>query len=136
MFHGPRHGKAGDGLTWTWLNKLVDLCQRNTINLGIGSGLIMVRTNAGTSLSVAPGTLGAQLAITDGTITARSSVTPGTGTVFYVDYDGTSLNTDTTETVNVLNFSSTTGGIDSSVYVWITQDSSGNWWITSVDCGN
>ncbi len=129
----PKALKPGDELTTKWLNWLLIWVKRNTIELGVNSGLSMVQTENATVLRLASQKSGAQLAITDGTITARSGTTPGEGTVFRVSYDGTDLVTDA-ETLDVLNFSSTTAGIPTGIYCWIEQDPQSNWWITSVDC--
>ena len=78
----------------------------------------------------------ASLAITNGTVTARVTTTPGSGAFNFVNLNGTTLTTDTSGTTACFNFSSTTGGIATGTYVWVEQDPAGNWWITSVDCGN
>jgi hypothetical protein len=133
----PRPLRPGSELTTGWLNWLLACVKRNSINVGVNSGLAMVQTENGTILRVAKDSGGQQLAITDGTITARVGTTPGTGNVFTVSYDGTNLITDPNFTdLAVFNFSSTTGGIPTTTYVWITQDPQQNWWVTSVDCGN
>ncbi len=131
----PTKLKPGDELTSGWLNWLLSWVTRNTIEIGVNSGLSMVQTDHGTALRTTGQPTGAQLAITDGDVSERSGTTPGTGTVFRVAYDGTVLVTDTVD-LDVFNFSSTTGGIPDSTYCWIEQDPQGNWWITSVDCGN
>jgi hypothetical protein len=71
------------------------------------------------------------LAITTSSITARSGTTPGSGTVSPVDYDETSLSTDS-DSVDVLNFSSGTA-ISSGKYCVVAALSGGNW-IISVEC--
>ena len=131
----PPKLRPGDELTTKWLNWILAWVKRNTIELGVDSGLAMAQTENATILRLASRQSGQQLAITDGTITARTGTTPGTGTVFLVNYDSTDLITGTVD-VDVFNFSSTTGGIPDSIYCWIEQDPQGNWWITSVDCGN
>jgi hypothetical protein len=134
---GPilKYERPGTELTWAWLNELLKLTRTNRINLGANSGLTMVQASGvGTFLRATP-QISAQLAITNGTITARVGTTAGDGNVFFVTVDGTTLSADTVDNP-VLNFSSTTGGIPTSTYVWVEQDSGGNWWITAVDCGN
>lgn len=127
--------KKGDELTSSWLNRLLALVKMNTVELGMNSGLSMVQTPNATILRLSSTGTSGRLAITDGTITARVTTTPGTGTVNPVVFDGTTLTT-LAEDITVYNFSSTTGGIVDSVYVWIEQDLSSWWWITAVDCGN
>lgn len=144
MWFGPQKLHPGDELTTTWLNKLVMWCKRNTLNLGVNSGLDMIQNDAGTFLRLSgrPGT--GRLAITYSTITAATTgggcsvggFTPGSGTVNWIYFDGTCANPDTTDTPTVYNFSTTSGGIASGTFVWCSQDQSGNWWITAVDCGN
>lgn len=134
MMFAPKDLKPGDELTLSWLNKIRSWCARNTINLGVGSGLAMVQNEQGTFLRVS-GSQSGELAITHGSITARVTSTPGTGSVYFVNYDGTSLSTDTSHDIPVLNFSSTSGGISTGVYVWVTQGPGSEYWITAIDCG-
>jgi len=132
----PRRWREGDTIGARDLNKLLDAIERCIINPGQSSGLDISQSQGGTSLRVRPPT-NRYLGVTSGTITARSGTTPGTGTVTLYLYS-TSAGTVGTSGVNVTvyNFSSTTGGIATSTYVWVEQDVDGNWWITSVDCGN
>ncbi len=133
----PTKLKPGDELTTGFLNGLLAMIRRATVNLGINSGLSMVQNDAGTFLRLANVSGGPiQVAVTNGTITARSGTTPGAGNVHLADYDGTILVVDTSEDVPVLYISSTTGGIPTGIYVQIAQDAAGNNWIVSVDCGN
>ncbi len=127
--------RIGDELTMAWLNALRDTVLQNQITLGANCGLAMTQSPAGTALRVSSGSNSKQLAVTDGAITARSGTTAGTGTVFLTTFDGTDITT-TAETLDVFNFSSTTGGIATGTYVWVQQDDGGNYWITAVDCGN
>ncbi len=93
----------------------------------------------------------AQLAVTNGTITAAVDdaggctdsgtllqTTPGSGSVYPMAYNGTCLVADTSKpTISVLSFSTTTGGIPGGTNVWIQlNDNDGQWYVTSVNCGN
>ena len=74
----------------------------------------------GIGLQDIPGRQG-YLAVADGTITARVGTTLGSGMVFLTTIAGTAV-TVLTDTANVLNFSSTTGGIPTGTYVWVEED--------------
>jgi hypothetical protein len=145
-------GRPGTELRWAWLNALLRMCRTNTIILGPNCGLEMIKSEGvGTALRTTPSVGGKQLAVTNGTITAAidnsGSCTntgsllktiPGAGSVFAMAYDGTCLVADTSTTpIPVLSYSTTTGGIASGIKVWIEiNDNDGQWYITSVDCGN
>lgn len=146
---GRGYGRAGEELTWTWLNALLKLARGNRINLGPNSGLSMVREEGiGTFLRVSQSqTADRFLGVTISTVSACAVVTagtkwtPGAGTVYAVSYDGTNLNTNTEFTYDVLNWSTTTGGIDSDTLVWVDTDGTfefgePNYYITQLDCGN
>ncbi len=149
MIFGRGYGRPGDELTWNFLNSLLRMARGNRINLGPNSGLSMVRSEGiGTFLRLSQVTTTGQLAITTSTISANVFNTgscmgtspkkwaPGGGTVHFVNYNGTCWVEDDTGDVNVLNFSTTTGGIPSDTLVWLSTDAGGNWVITAVDCGN
>ncbi len=138
---GEERLKGGDELTTTWLNKLLSLVKSCVIQPGSNSGLSLNRNDHGTFVRLGQPNVQAQLAITSGTITARVGTTAGFGTVLLVDVsvasDGTTCTLTTTSvTETVFSYSSTTGGIPTDIYVWIEQDLTGNWFITSDDCGN
>lgn len=103
------------------------------------------------SFWVMPVSGGRQLAVTASIITAAVEdagsctdsgtllkTTPGTGTVYPMAYNGTCLVADSSKgTISVLSFSTTTGGIPEGTSVWITMnDNDGQWYATSVNCGN
>lgn len=133
----PERLKPGDELTTGWLNKLLSLARSCRINLGVNSGLAMVRNEHGTFLRVTARGSSGQLAITTGTITARSGTTAGTGSVYPVATSisggACTLTTGATSMV-VFNFSGTSGGIATGKYCWIDQDPYGTWFIVSVEC--
>ena len=136
-FPPPKLLRPGDELTTGWLNWVLRLAKRNTIELGANSGLSMVQNENGTSLRVASTSKQGTVGITSSTISARSGLTPGSGTVDRYSYDEDSGDlVDDEQSEDVLNFSSTTDGIASGTYVWIEQDGLGFWWITAVDCGD
>jgi hypothetical protein len=153
MLHFPKEPKPGMLLTAEWMRKLWRAVRRSQIRLGVNSGLAMIQNDdVGTLLWVTKNSGGAQLALTaSGGITAAVDnagsctnsgtlvkSTPGTGSVYPMAYDGTCLVADTSVTaISVLSFSTTTGGIPANVKVWITQnDNDGQFYVTSVDCGN
>lgn len=131
------YGDSKDDLTWKWLNWLLKQVKRNRIKLGLNSGLSMIQGEQGCSLWVSSQLSGQLAVVTSSGITARVTTAAGTGNVNPVSStSGGTLTTDTSTDIPVLNFSSTTGGIPSGTYVWISQDPGGNWFITAVDCGN
>lgn len=139
MIFGRGYGRPGDELTWNWLNAILKMARGNRINLGPNSGLSMIRSEGiGTFLRVSSLSGVGQLAVVDSSgITARVTTTAGSGKVHPVSSTSAgALTVDTGTDIPVLNFSSTTGGIPLSTYVWIEQDAGGNWWITAVDCAN
>jgi hypothetical protein len=144
MFFSPL--RPGDELTTTWLNRARRRIMENRVELGVNSGLCINRNANGTWLRVAKQPPGMKLAITlSGGISACTAPgnsagdtgTAGSGNVLLVDVTSLSgaLVTSNVELV-VYNFSTTTGGIDANVLVWIAQDQEGNWFVTAVDCGN
>jgi hypothetical protein len=144
----PKIPKADDPITAEWARELVEFVIRNSIDVGQSSGLSMRQSPYGTSLAVIqPESTTGFLAVTSTAITANTLVTtgatwtPGSGSVFAVNFNGTHLEADTSEEFDVLNFSTTTGGIAIDVLVWVETDgtftgSSPNYFITAVDCGN
>lgn len=137
----PKKVKPGDTIKADDWNCLIELICRNSIEVDASSGLEMKQSPSGTSIRIANNDgSGSFLCVTDGTISAcgafsGSTATAGSGTVFICQTSGTTI-TKTSETLSVLNFSTTTGGIASGVNVWVSQDDNGNYYITSVDCGN
>ncbi len=132
----PKRLKPGDELTVAYMNELRDWAVQGSI-MDVGAGLSGTGTPNGWSIGLSdnlPGRAGF-LAKTNGTITARSGTTLGTGSVFLTTISGSTI-TVTSETMTVSNFSSTTGGIATATYVWVEEDSVGNFFITAVDCGN
>ncbi len=129
--------KPGMELTAAWLNWVLKTCKENRIELGEGSGLTMSQNENGTILRTAGSSSGQlQRAITNGAISARVGTSPGGGNVFLVSYNGTVYVTGV-DSIPVLNYSSTTGGIATGVYCWIAEDpTSSELEIISVDCGN
>lgn len=125
-------GLVGMAKTCDWITKLRVAPPLTLTNTG-GGPLI--------GLGGAPSDT-AFLAVTHGTITANAVVTsgtkwtPGTGSVYAVAYDGTHLNTDTSTTYDVLNFSTTTGGIATNTLVWVDYDDNGDLYVVQIDCGN
>jgi hypothetical protein len=131
---GPKQGRPGDELTWSWLNSLVSWCQRNTINLGACSGLSAVPTPQGIALAVS-GLMGAQVAYTKTAITAStagvSGGAPGQGTAYFANFDGTNLNLDNAATTNAVTvYNLQDESVDAGTYIWIQQDPAGFWWVT------
>ncbi len=127
--------KPGDELTAKWLNDVRQAAVEGSI-AELGPGFTAMPTPNGWSIGLnSTGGSGGFWAKTNGTITARSGTTLGTGTVFLLNVVGTAI-TVTTDTLSVVNYSSTTGGIPDAIYVFVQDDGFGNWSITSVDCGN
>ncbi len=132
----PKPLKPGDELVCKWLNEVREAAVSGGI-AALGPGLKGSPTPTGWAINLANplGQMPGFLAKTDGAITARSGTTLGGGDVFLTSISGTTITVET-DTVDVLNFSSTTGGIPDATYVWVEQDADGNYFITSVDCGN
>lgn len=130
----PQRIKPGDELTTKWLNSVRDAAIEGSI-ADLGPGLKGSPTPKGWSIGLARLDGGGHWAKTDGTISARSGTTLGTGTVFLLDVSGTTI-TVTSDTEDVVNYSSTTGGIPTGTYVFVQDDGFGNMSITAVDCGN
>lgn len=131
----PRALKSGDELTSKWLNDVRQAAVEGSI-ASLGPGLEGSPSPNGWLLRIKGiGASGGFWAKTDGTISARSGLTLGSGTVFLLDVSATTI-TVTTDTLPVVNYSSTTGGIASGVYVFVQDDGFGNQSITAVDCGN
>jgi hypothetical protein len=131
----PKLLKPPVELTTKWLNQLRAIVLRNQIELGPNSGLAMLQTPTATVLRLANSVSFGQLVVTDGTITARVGTTAGTGTVFATTFNGTTITTTGVE-FTVYSYSSTTGGIPTGSYCWMTPDEAGYLWVVSVDCGN
>ena len=149
MIFGRGYGRPGDELTWAWLNSILKMARGNRLNLGPNSGLSMLRDEGvGTFLRLSQTSLSGQLGVAVSTISANAynsgscagtspkKWAPGGGTVHFINYDGTCWVEDDTGDVDVLNFSTTTGGIPSGTLVWLSQDNGGNWVVTAVDCAN
>ncbi len=148
MIKLPEPLQPGDELTTGWLNKLVLAIKRNTINLGVNSGLSMVQNEAGTFLRTGNSPAYGCLAVTDGGVPAASvtgtgtstQMTEGVGLVFLLVWDETdevwAVDPDDADPYEVINFSTTTGGIPTNTLVWIQRTASDDWFITAVDCGN
>ncbi len=134
----PVKFKKGMELTAKWLADVRNAAVEGSI-CSLGPGLMGSATPNGWAIGLSnPGRGRAGfLAKTDGTISARVTTTLGTGTVFLTTIDSsTGVITVESDTVDVFNFSSTTGGIATGAYVWVEQDDAGNYFITAVDCGN
>ena len=96
-----------------------------------GGPLIGLATSGSAQIAVTSGTISACVA-NSGSCTGSNIWVPGTGSVNPVSYNGTCLVTNTSASISVLNFSTTTGGISTGTLVWIQQDPSGNWVITAL----
>ncbi len=124
----------GDELTCKWLNAVRQAAVEGSIS-HLGPGLQGMPTPNGLALSLAStGGNGGFWAKTNGTITARSGTTLGSGSVFLLSVTTTTI-TVTSNTLGVVNYSSTSGGIATATYVFVQDDGFGNWSITAVDCG-
>jgi hypothetical protein len=135
-----QHWKAKQGkpISASGLKGIAETCDWIS-KLRVAAPLTLANIAGGPLIGVALPPAGAQLAITTSAgLTARVGTTAGHGTVNPVTSNGSTfaLTTDTSTTITVLNFSSTTDGIAGNTYVWIQQDPSGNWFATAVDCGN
>ncbi len=127
--------KSGDELTSKWLNAVRQAAVEGSI-AHFGPGFTAQPTPNGWSIGMAvTGSSGGFWAKTNGPVSARSGLTLGSGTVFLLDVSTTTI-TVTTDTLSVVNYSSTTGGIPTGIYVFVQDDGFGNWSITAVDCGN
>ncbi len=131
----PVRFKKGMELTAKWLDDVRQAAVEGSI-CSLGPGLQGSATPNGWVLGLAStGASSGFWAKTDGTISARSGTTLGTGSVFLLSVSGTTI-TVTGNSVNVVNYSSTTGGIPTATYVFVQNDGFGNLSITAVDCGN
>ncbi len=127
--------KPGDELTCKWLNALRQVAVEGSI-AQLGPGFNAQPTPNGWSIGIGSISGGGGFwAKTNGTISARSGTTLGTGSVFLLSVT-TSTITVTSNTLDVVNYSSTTGGIATATYVFVQDDGFGNPSITAVDCGN
>jgi hypothetical protein len=140
MAYFKNHWKAKEGkvISASGLAEIAKTCDWIT-KLRVAAPLTLSNIAGGPLIGVALPPSGAQLAITTSAgLTARVGTTAGHGTVNPVMSNGSTfaLTTNTSVTITVLNFSSTTGGIAGGTYVWIQQDPSGNWFAVSADCGN
>ncbi len=148
MFGLPKPLKPGDELTTEWLNGIRAAIKQATINLGVNSGLSMIQTEAGTFLRAGNGQVFGQLAVTDGTVPAATvtgtgtstQMTEGVGNVFLLVWNDTAgawiVDPMDADPYEVINFSTTTGGIATDTLVWIQRTASDDWFITAVDCAN
>jgi hypothetical protein len=139
--------RQGDVITAQLLNELANQRAARGVRC---SGGVNCRENPDGSLQI----WGNQdenlpfLAVTSTAITANVVVTTGTkwtqggGSVFAVNVNGSNLEADTSTEFDVINWSTTTGGIPINTLVWVTTDGSmksdgtPNWFATAVDCGN
>ncbi len=148
MFGAPQNLKPPAELTTDWLNKLLMLVRKNTINLGVNSGLSMIQSEAGTflrasgkqtfrSLAVTSTAVGASVKTGTGTSTQMAE---GQGSVYLLVWSETDsawiVDPDDDDQYDVINLSTTTAGIPVDTLVWIESDDADNWFITAVDCGN
>lgn len=74
---------------------------------------------------------GQRLAKTGTAIPARTTTTAGSGTVTLQKLVGTTI---TAETGTVTAYNFVGDEIAAAVYVWISRDERGNWWVTAEDC--
>jgi len=133
--------RKGDVLKAADLNTVIAELERQRLTTGQNSGIALQETERGTVIRVA--SKGDRyLAIANGDITERDGATPGVGIVTLQACKRTSAGPPPAYTIyslgrdfDVVNYSSTTGGIEDGAYVWIEQDINGLWFITSVDCG-
>ncbi len=124
--------KKGELLTAAKLNEIMDRVNRQRIDTGQSSGLVVQETDRGTVLRVFGGGIGS-VALSNG-ITARVGTTPGTGTARFYSYDVTTdkLVDQGVDQNPVKNFSAT--AIGSGKYCWIEPDSGGTWFVVSAEC--
>ncbi len=131
----PKRLKPGDELICRWLNAVRDAAVEGSI-AALGPGLIGSPTPTGWQVGLASSIRqNGFWAKTNGTISARSGTTLGSGSVFLLEVTSTTI-TVTSDTLDVVNYSSTTGGIPTDTYVFVQDDGFGNPSITAVDCGN
>ena len=137
QFPPPEITPAVD-LTCNWLNRLRSWVLGAGV-LGLSPPLVGHQTPNGWVIGLASqqGATGL-LCYTDGAITAATafsggSSTAGTGTVFICTTSAGEI-TVTTQTLSVLNYSPTTGGIATGTRVWVDQDQDGNYYIVSNAC--
>lgn len=130
-----RTPKQGDEILAMHFADLKEAICEATIRPGSCAGIDVFRGPGGTTLSVQPPSIGS-LGVVTSAISARVGTTLGTGLVELYYASSTGVATDCAQAVNVYNFSSTTGGITTGLYVWVQQDPSGDWYVTAIDCGN
>src|SRR5580658_6753618 len=131
----PPKLKLNDELLLDWLNALRDWAVQGSIQF-LGPGLAGMPSPNGWSVGLAAVTAASEpfLCVTDGIISAcsafsGSTATAGSGTVFVCSVSGTTI-TKTSQTLSVLNFSTTTGGIATGVNVWVSAEpTSGQYFI-------
>lgn len=133
--------RKGDVLKAADLVTLREAIQRQRLTTGPSSGISLQETEQGTVIRV-DGRAGRYLAIAHGDITERSGSTPGVGLVTLQGCKRTSAGPppvyaiySLAQDLDVVNYSSTTGGISDGAYLWVEQDRDGLWFVTSVDCG-
>ncbi len=127
----PRFAK-GQMLKAADLMAIRDQVIRQRLTAGQDSGIFLTESVEGTAIAVSSNIQNGTVALT-GAITARSAHTPGAGTVRLYYYDeATNLLVDSTIDQDVKNFAAS--AIPSGKYCWIEIDSSGTWWIISVEC--
>ncbi len=126
--------KKGELLTAAKLNEIMDRVNRQRIDTGQSSGLVVQETNKGTVLRVFESASSGKSVGLTGSITARSGVTPGSGSVQLYRYDSASGHlVDSSVNQNpVYNFAAS--AIPSGKFCWIEQDGDGTWWVVSVEC--
>jgi hypothetical protein len=143
------HWKAREGraISASGLAEIAKTCDWIS-KLRVAAPLGLTNIGGGPLLSVAPLQLAGNLAVTSSAISAcvynSGSCTgtspmkwaPGGGTVYSVSYNGACLVANLDDEYDVINFSTTTGGIPTDTLVWTQPDSDDNWYITAVDCGN
>lgn len=131
----PPRAKPGDEIQAAHFNALRGAIIRNSILAGDSSGVELVQTEAGTTISVSlPLRF---VGVANGNISPRSGSAWGTGTVTRYWWDGTSDHT-AYQDFTVVNPSSSTmtsgHGIDSGQYCWVEEDSDGNLVVTPLEC--
>ena len=135
----PPDIRPQDDLTCSWLNRLKSWLLSAGV-LWVTEPLTGQQTPNGWIIGLAsqPTTPTGMLCYTDGAITAAtpfsgSTSTAGSGSVFLCTTSGTTI-TKTSTTLNVLNYSPTTGGIPTGTRVWVDFDQDGNAYIVSNAC--
>ncbi len=131
----PVRIRPGDELTCAWLNAVRNAAIEGSI-CDLGPGLKGSPTPNGWSIGLTRSGAGSGVwTKTNGAVSARSGLTLGTGSVFLLNVSTTTIEV-TTITRDVVNYSSTTGGIPDATFVYVEDDGFGNLSITAVDCGN